>query len=95
MTKATKSPCPLCGRISTLFLLNYETWQHYFCDSCGEFEVTKSVLKTVQVAPADTRAAISSQAKALPHGQFLKLRAMSGVSLVPGNTQWVAEVAVR
>lgn len=95
MNASPQSSCPLCGCTSTLFQPNYESWGHYFCNGCGEFEISSLVESTVEKAVAKVRADLSSMAQELPEGRYLRIKAMHGVSLVPGNTPWVTEVATR
>jgi len=68
------SRCPLCQGRSRAYLLDGGSRRHYFCPSCGEFEMTRAALSAICRGAASVREQLLNQMRAVQCNRLADIR---------------------
>jgi len=68
------SRCPLCQGRSRAYLLDGGSLRHYFCPSCGEFEMTRAALSAICRGAASVREQLLNKMRAVQCNRLAGIR---------------------
>lgn len=68
------SLCPLCQGRSRAYLLDGGSQRHYFCPSCGEFEITRAALSAICRGAASVREQLLNEMRAVQCNRLAGIR---------------------
>lgn len=78
MIKRYQQNCVLCGRPSEYCFADYEKRKHFFCDHCGEYQITDTAEGKLEAAPEDWRRQLSEKARNVGPDTVLSIFVPSG-----------------